>query len=427
MTSGPAPVAPALRATGTRDVALLFTARSARMFAYGLLSLVLVLYLTRIGLDPGTTGAVISLTFAGDLVISTWMTTHADRLGRRRILVAGALLMALAAIVFLATRSVPLLIAAAIVGVISPSGHEVGPFLPVEQAALAQEVEPARRTHLYAWYNLAGSVATALGALAAGSLVGWSVGAGRGDLFAYRSILAGYAAVGLLLAGLFACVTRGAEAQAPATPGRWLGIGRARATILRLSGLFALDSFAGGFILQSFIVYWFTARFHADPKHLGALFFAVNLLSGLSGLVAARLAARFGLVRTMVFTHLPSNVLLMLIPLMPTLPLAMGVLLARAAISQMDVPTRQSFVASVVPPHERAAAGGVTNVFRSLGTMVSPALAGLLFAAASASAIPFLLAGGLKIVYDLALLAMFGRDTAGKRIEPATSAAGSSR
>jgi MFS family permease len=396
----------------TRDITLLFAARFARMFAYGLLSLVLVLYLARIGIDHRTIGVLVSATFAGDLVISTWMTTRADRVGRRRVLVAGALLMALAAVAFLSTRALPLLLVAAIIGVISPGGNDVGPFLPVEQAALSQELEPSRRTHLYAWYNLAGAVATALGALASGALVGWSVQGGRGDLFAYRSILFGYAGVGLVLAAIFSLVTRGVETGAPAASSPWLGLDRSSRTIVRLSALFALDSFAGGFILQSFLVYWFVARFHADPRALGALFFSVGLLSGLSGLVAARLAGRFGLVRTMVYTHLPSNVLLILVPFMPTFGLAVAVFLLRSAISQMDVPTRQSFVASLVAPHERSAAGGITNVFRSLGTMLSPVLVGLMFASARTTPLPFLAAGGLKIVYDLALLATFGRDPA---------------
>jgi MFS family permease len=393
----------------SRDIVLLFSARSARMFAYGLLSLVLVLYLSRIGLGTGAIGLLVSLTFAGDLVISTWLTTRADRVGRRRILIIGALLMAAAGAAFLATRSLPWLIVAAIVGVISPSGHEVGPFLPVEQAALSQEVDTTRRTHLYAWYNLAGSLATALGSLVAGTLLGWNAGVGHDDLVAYRVVLAAYAAVGLLLAGLFALVSRDVEAEAPSPAAGWLGIGHARGAILRLSALFAVDSFAGGFILQSFLVYWLTLRFHAEPRLLGALFFSINLFSGLSGLVAARIAARIGLVRTMVVTHLPSNVMLALVPFMPTLPLAMGMLLLRSTISQMDVPTRQSFVASVVPANERAAAGGVTNVFRSIGTMISPALVGWMLAGGEATPLPFLLAGGLKIAYDLALLAQFGR------------------
>ena len=173
---------------------------------------------------------------------------------------------------------------------------------------------------------------------------------------------------------------------------------------LNLSSLFAVDAFAGGFILQSFVAYWFTVRFDADPGAIGTVFFFANLLSGFSGLVAARLADRFGLVNTMVFTHIPSNVLLILVPLMPTFGWAMAVLLLRFSISQMDVPTRQSFVASVVAPDERSAAGGVTNIFRSCGTMFAPMLAGVLLASPRTLSVPFFVAGGLKIVYDLALL-----------------------
>jgi MFS family permease len=321
------------------------------------------------------------------------------------------MLMALAGVVFASTGFFPLLLAAAIVGVISPGGNEVGPFLPIEQAAIAQEIDQAhRRTHLFAWYNLLGSLATASGALVAGWAVRWSGGAGRGDLSAYRGVLISYAATGLLLAGLFALVSRDVEAAAAtdaARPRLLFGLHRSRAIVFRLSLLFALDAFAGGFVLQSFVAYWLATRFHIDPGLLGTVFFCANVLSGLSGLVAARLAARFGLVNTMVFTHVPSNVLLILVPLMPSAGLAIAVLLARFAISQMDVPTRQSFVAAVVTPDERSAAGGVTNVFRSCGTMLAPFLAGLMFASPNAASLPFFLAGGLKIIYDLTLLAMF--------------------
>jgi MFS family permease len=394
-----------------RDVALLLAARFARMFGYGLVSIVLVFYLARVGFDERSIGGVVSLTLAGDLVISLWMTTRADRLGRRKMLIVGAMLMALAGGVFASTGAFPLLLAAAIVGVISPSGNEVGPFLPIEQAAISQEVDGAERTHLFAWYNLIGSIATACGALIAGWAVRWSghTGGGAGELSAYRGILTGYAAIGILLAGLFALVSRSVEATGAGAcgPRLLLGLDRSRGIVLRLSLLFGLDAFGGGFVLQSFVAYWFSTRFHVDPGALGTVFFAANLLSGFSGLVAARLAGRFGLVNTMVFTHVPSNVLLMLIPLMPTAPLAITVLLMRFAISQMDVPTRQSFVASVVAPDERAAAGGVTNVFRTCGAMLAPFLAGLMFASPRAASLPFVLAGGLKLVYDLTLLAMF--------------------
>jgi MFS family permease len=397
-----------------RDIAFLLVTRFARMFAYGLVSIVLVLYLTRVGFDERAVGLLLSLTLVGDLVISLWITTHADRIGRRKMLVLGAALMFFAGVVFVSTNLFPLLLVAAIVGVISPSGNEVGPFLPIEQAAISEEVHGARRTHLFAWYNLIGSFATALGALVAGWTVQWSHRAGVGELAAYRGILLAYAAIGILLIAGFAFVSRAVESHTTNTAGSTLllGLHQSRAIVMRLSALFALDAFAGAFVLQSFMAYWFTVRFHVDPGRLGTVFFAANLLSGFSGLLAARLAERFGLINTMVFTHIPSNILLILVPLMPSFGAAITVLLMRFAISQMDVPTRQSFVASVVAPNERAAAGGVTNVFRSCGSMLAPVLAGVMFASPRTLSLPFFVAGGLKIVYDLTLLAMFRRTTA---------------
>jgi MFS family permease len=394
-----------------RDIALLFATRFVRMFAYGLVSIVLVLYLTRLGFDAKAVGLLLSLTLTGDLAISLWMTTRADRLGRRRMLAAGAVLMFLAGVVFVSTSLFPLLLGAAILGVISPSGSEVGPFLPIEQAAISEEVEQGRRTHLFAWYNLSGSIAAALGALTAGWVIRWNVQTGGSDLIAYRGILAGYAVLGLVLVAGFAFVSNRVEATPVeiSQQRRVLGLHRSRGIVFRMSTLFALDAFAGGFVLQSFVAYWFTVRFNIGAGQLGTIFFTANLLTGFSGLVAARLADRFGLVNTMVFTHIPSNVLLILIPLMPTPGLAITVLLLRFAISQMDVPTRQSLVASVVEPDERAAAGGVTNVFRSSGTMLAPVLAGMLFGSARTLSWPFFIAGSLKICYDLTLLTMFRR------------------
>jgi MFS family permease len=397
-----------------RDILLLFATRFARMFGYGLVSIVLVLYLTRLGIDERAAGLLLSLTLAGDLLVSLWMTTRADRIGRRKMLVAGAVLMSFAGLTFALTHSFWLLLAAAIVGVISPSGNEIGPFLPIEQAAISQEVADSRRTRLFAWYNLIGSIATALGALTAGWSVEWSKVLGVTPLAADRGILLAYAAIGLLLAAAFLQLSDRVEAakRDAAPPKTFLGLHRSRTIVVQLSSLFALDAFAGGFILQSVVAYWFTIRFHVDPGAVGTLFFFANLLSGFSGLVAARLADRFGLVNTMVFTHIPSNLLLILVPLMPTFGSAMAVLLMRFAISQMDVPTRQSFVASVVEPDERSAAGGVTNIFRSCGTMFAPLLAGFLLASPKTLSVPFFIAGGLKIVYDLTLLAVFRRHAA---------------
>ena len=390
-----------------RDARVLFAMRVARMFGYGFLAVVLVLYLDSIGLDALAVGLVLSLTLIGDIVISLWLTTNADRLGRRRILVVGSALMVLAGVVFAFTSWVPLLIIAGAIGVISPTGNEVGPFLAVEQAALSQTVADRRRTSVFAWYNVAGYAATASGALAAGLLSQALLDAGLTPTDAYRAIVVGYALIGIGMAVGFSRVSSAVEAPpGTATPDgirRRFGLHRSKSVVLRLSLLFSLDAFGGGFIPQSLVAYWFASQFGAEPATLGIIFFGANLVAAVSSLSAARLAAWFGLINTMVFTHLPSNVLLLLIPLMPTLPLAVLALLARYTLSQMDVPTRQSYVMAVVEPDERSAAAGVTGVARTTGAAISPSLSSVMMASAGYAALPFYLAGGLKIVYDLLL------------------------
>jgi MFS family permease len=404
----------------THDGRALFLTRAGRMFAYGSLAVVLVLYLAAVGLSDPQIGLVLSLTLAGDTVISLWLTTNADRLGRRRVLTAGAILMIGAGIVFAITREPILLLVAATIGVISPSGNEVGPFLAVEQAALSESIPAARRTHVFAWYNLVGSVATAVGALAAGFVAQGLQAAGVGALDSYRAIVVGYAAVGLLLVVGFrrlspAVEVPRAEASAAEAGGlagmspirARLGLRRSRGIVLRLSALFSLDAFGGGLVTQALMAYWFHLRWDVEPALLGSIFFGANILAAISALSASRLAARFGLINTMVFTHLPSNVLLILVPLMPNLPLAILVLLARFSISQMDVPTRQSYTISVVDPDERSAAAGVTGVARTTGAAISPLIAAPLVGTAALAAIPFFLAGGLKIAYDVILYRLF--------------------
>jgi MFS family permease len=408
MTSPVSPPAePRRRRPESRDTALFFVARFVRLFAYGLLSVVLVLYLAELGLAERRIGVLLSLTLLGDTLISLGLTTGADRLGRRRTLAIGAALMVLAALVFATTRSFAWLLAAAVVGVLSPSGGEIGPFLSIEQAALAGLVSSGRRTTVFAWYNLTGSVATAFGSLAGGLLCQLSAGAGLQGAGVYRPVVIAYGALGLLMGAVFACLSPAVELQHARTgaagPAPLLGLGGSRRVVLRLSALFSLDAFAGGLVLQSLLAYWFHVRFGLDPAALGRVFLGANLLAGASALAAGRLAQRFGLVNTMVFTHLPSNVLLMLVPLMPTAAWAIAVLLLRFSISQMDVPTRQAYLMAVVAPEERSAAAGVTTVARSLGAALSPALAGPLLAAGAFRSVPFFLAGGLKIAYDLAL------------------------
>ena len=321
-------------------------------------------------------------------------------------------LMSLAGIAAVSTGNFWWLALAMTVGVISPAGNEVGPFLAVEQAALAHVVPDAKRTHYVAWYNVVGFVSTACGALAGGALSGWWQKQGTSPLASYERLFWIYIGVGILLAVLSNFLSQKVEAtpsesSARGLFGQWTGLHQSHSIVLRLSALFALDAFGGGFIVQSVLTYWFYLKFGASNQELGGLFFATNLLSGISALIAVPLAKRFGLINTMVFTHLPSNLILMAVPFMPNFHQAVGLLLIRHLISQMDVPTRQSYVMAVVPPAERSAANGVTAMIRSLGSALAPALAGSCLAIPALISAPIYLAGGLKIIYDLALYRSF--------------------
>ncbi|MDP1714980.1 MAG: MFS transporter [Anaerolineales bacterium] len=396
--------------THRKDIILLFATRIIRLFCYGFLSVILVLYLAETGLTEKQIGLLFTFTLAGDAGISLWLTTHADGFGRKRTLVIGALLMLGAGIVFILTNNIILLMAAAIIGVISPSGNEIGPFLSVEQAGLTQLIPNEKRTKTFAWYNLVGSFSTATGALAGGWLAqilhtdGWSA------LASYRFILMGYALGGLLLTILFLTVSPAIEVtntRSETESKKLFGLHRSQKVVIKLSALFALDAFAGGLIVQSMIAYWFHIKFGIDSGVLGSIFFFANILAGTSALLAVKLAEKIGLINTMVFTHIPSNILLILVPLMPSLSLAIGLLLLRFSISQMDVPTRQSYTMAVVAPDERSAAAGVTAIARSVGASLSPALTGIFFSIPVLFSAPFFFSGGLKIVYDLLLFREF--------------------
>jgi MFS family permease len=398
----------------TRDGYLLFLTRFMRLFAYGSLSVVLVFYLIGLGLNASQTGLLLTLTLVGDTVISLYLTTRADRLGRRRMLIVGAILMAAAGVAFACTSNLVLLIIAGTIGVISPSGNEVGPFLSIEQAALSHVVPDRSRTEVFAWYTMAGSVATALGALFAGMITRVLEKTTMTPVGMYRVVVILYALVGVLLAGLFVQLSQAAEAHSPEevsalprTMKSFFGVGRSHRVVVKLSSLFALDSFAGGFVVQSFAAYWFYLRFGVNPATLGVIFFWANIFAGISALLAARLAARWGLINTMVVTHLPSNIMLILVPLMPSLRLAVFVLLVRFSISQMDVPTRQSYIMAVVSKEERSAAAGITGVARTTGAAISPLFVGFMFARPSWISVPFFIAGTLKILYDVLLYREF--------------------
>jgi len=387
----------------------LFAAKSIRTFSFGWLSVILALHLSRRGFSTAGIGFVFTATMIEDAVLTIALSMLATRVGPRRVMIAAAPLITLGGVV-LATATRPiLLIVGAVLGTLSPNGQEAGPFSPLEQATLAQVAAPERRTLAFSWYNIFGFLPAALGSLAAGAWLSWSARLGFDEPGAYRFMLWAYAGAGLLLcipyALLSPAIAKGAVAY-PEPPVDRLGLSRSRRLVLELSGLQAMDALAGGFIVQGLLAYWFHQRFGVGTEVLGPLFFGTNMLSALSFLAAPRVADRIGLLNTMVFTHLPSNVLLLLVPLMPSFRMAAIALLARHVLSQLDVPTRQAYTMALVGPRERPAAAGLTSSARALTQAFAPALSGLAMRN-PVTAMPFLLAGGLKILYDLSLYCRF--------------------
>jgi MFS family permease len=348
-----------------------------------------------------------------DALLTMLLSTVASRVGPARTMAATAPLIAVGGALLATAQSPWLLVTGAVLGTLSPNGQDAGPFAPLEHALLPAALRGGTPVRAFALYNLIAFGSTALGAAAAGLVLGWAGRRGIGELAAERAMLVAYAAAGVALTAIYLWLAArhaaSTAAPAPAAPkaatGR-LGLGRSKAVVLQLAALQGLDALAGGFIIQSLLVYWMRLRFHASPEALGALFFGTSLLSALSFLAATRVAERFGLLNTMVFTHLPSNVLLLLVPFMPSFASAASMLLARHLLSQMDVPTRQAYAMALVLPEERAAAAGFTVSVRALAQAVAPFLSGATMAAA-ATPLPFVLAGGLKIVYDVALYFRF--------------------
>ena len=383
----------------------ILVARALRTFAYGYLAVVLGAYLDLLGLDPFEIGLVLTAAIAGSAVMTVVWSVLADRVGRRRTVVIMAVLMALGGAVFALTDQALVLVIGAFTGTISVTSSEVGVFQTVEQAVLPQTAPDERRTWLFSIYNTVANFAQAIGSLAAGAVAAFAA-LGFEGADAYRPLFALYAAIGLANVAIFASLSDRVELAKVEGERRYLGIHRSRGIVARLAALFALDSFAGGFVVHSVVAYWFFLRWGLGPEQLAVLFFSVNVLSGISLLAAGWLAGRIGLLNTMVFTHLPSNVLLALVPLMPTAPLAVAMFLARMSVSQMDVPTRQSYTMAVVAPDERTPTAGVLNLARVTATAASPALAGFAFSVA-ALGLPFFLAGGLKVAYDLLIWRAF--------------------
>ena len=381
--------------TATADAARLVATRGARGFADGLVSVLLASYLSRLGFTPLQIGAIVTATLLGSAALMLVIGLAGHRWPRRSVLFgASALMLATGLGFYAATEFWPLLLVA-FVGTLNPSSGDVTLFLPTEQAVLSETVEPAERTEIFAWYNLAGAFAGALGALASGGPARlahlWQIEVAQAERLGFLV----YAAFGAMSAFAYRRLSRAIE-PLPA---------KGAAPLAQSRG-FSLDSFGGGFVVQSLLALWLFRRFAVPVATAAAIFFAVNLLAALSQLVSARLTARIGHVRTMVFTHLPSSLFLILAGLMPTLPLAAFFLLLRSALSSMDVPARQAYVMAMVPREERAAASSVTNVPRSLAAAVAPLVAGLLLQWSSFGW-PLICAGLLKVTYDVLLFANF--------------------
>jgi MFS family permease len=387
--------------------------RGLRQGAYGMLGVVLAVALLVRGFTPPAIGALVTVALVGDFCGTLVIGHYADGWGRRRTLLGLAALMATTGIIVGLVTWYPLLLLAAFIGTLGTSGSETAAFLPIEQAMLGQIGAAGGRTARFARYNLVASLAGALGALVAGTPEvlarhGLPLAAGL------RAVFGLYALAALAVALLAGRLSPAVEAAAPAMPPPdwWRHIvpplRASRPIVLRLAALFSVDAFAGGFVAQALLALYFHLRFGVALDQLAALFFGANLCAALSFLAAPALARRFGLLNTMVFTHLPSNILLIIVPLLPIYPLAAGCLLLRQTLSQLDVPTRQAYTMALVTPGERTAAASVTSLARSAGSSASPAVAGVLLQGPLvALGLPLLLAGGLKIAYDLTLWRVF--------------------
>jgi MFS family permease len=378
----------------------------------------LAVALSRDGLSSAAIGLLIAISLIGDFCGTYLVGARADAWGRRRTLVVLAVLMAVTGAIFGLTQLYPVLLIAAFFGTLGTSASETAPFLSIEQAILPQVSDPRIRTELFARYNLVATFAGAAGALAASipdllSHAGLPLGTGINLMFGlYAALALGAALLALQLSPLVEVSRKAVAIEDPRSSLRRLvpPLGRSRTMILRLSALFSIDALAGGLLVQSLMALYFHLRFGVALAPLGVLFFAANTLSALSFLAAAPLARRIGLLNTMVFTHLPSNVLLVLVAFIPTFPLAAITLLSRQVFSQMDIPTRQAYTMALVAPEERTAAASVTSLARSAGSSTSPVLSGLLLQGPLlALGLPFVLAGAVKAAYDLSLWRIFRR------------------
>jgi MFS family permease len=390
----------------SRDMRRILVARGVRAFGDGFVALLVPIYLIELGFNPLAIGAVVTSTLIGTALLTLWVGMVANRYSVRRLLLACAVLMAATGAGFAVTTAFWPLLLIAFVGTMNPTSGDASIFLPLEQAALAQTAEPRRRTAIFARYSVIGSLAGALGTLAAAApdLVAGTGGAGR--TLVMQLMFVGYAALGVVNLVLYRPLSPAIEAPRELAAAQHRPLGQSRRLVFGLAALFGMDSFGTGFLVQSLLALWLYQRFQISVTSAAAILFWSGICSAVSYLVAVPIAERIGLINTMVFTHLPSNVLLALVPFAPNLPVAIALLLARSALSQMDVPTRSSYVMAVVAPEERAAAASVTAVPKTFAWAAGSLISGYLLTL-STFGWPLLIGGIVKGAYDLLLLYNF--------------------
>ena len=390
------------------DGKLLLASRIVRAFGYGFLSVILAIYLKLLGFEEVRIGIILTATLLSGAAFTALASVAERKIGRRRMLMLFAALMSLAGVIFGITEEYVALLFAALIGTINVTGTEVGPFLSVEQAIIPQTSEERKRNFAFALFSTLGTLATSAGALLSGipSILQKSFGFGIIDSF--RPIFVLYVLVGVVTLILYGFLSNRVEVSvAPERLAKSKLLSpKSKRLVAKLSTLFALDSFAGGFVIQSIVAYWFFTKFSVPLSQVSLIFSAAGVLTAISFLAAAKIADKIGLVNTMVFTHIPSNILLIMVPLAPSLLLAMGFYLARMSLSQMDVPTRQSYTVAIVNPEERVSAAGFTNISRNVAQAVSPSISGYVLQFLSLS-YPFFIGGSLKVVYDLLLYSSF--------------------
>jgi MFS family permease len=391
----------------SKDGKLLLAARTLRTFAYGFLSVILAIYLKLVGFEDFYIGFILTATLVNSVIFTLIASFYADRVGRRKILIMYAALMSLSGLIFFLTTNYIALIISALIGTINVTGTETGAFLSIEQAVLPQMVNDInKRNTVYAFYNMVGTFAMSAGVLLSGLPQILAQQYGLNQIQSIRPLFLLYSIIGLAVLCIYYLISNRVEVQTNSMrhkPLRETLSPQSKQIVGKLSSLFALDSFAGGFVIQSIVSLWFFTKFGVDLTTLSYIFSVAGVLTAFSYLAAAKIADRIGLINTMVFTHIPSNILIILVAFAPTFPLAVALYLARMALSQMDVPTRQSYLVAVVKENERTAAAGLTNISRNITQSISPSIAGYILQSLSILSAPFVLGGALKIVYDVAL------------------------